>query len=203
MITIGIAGGTGAGKSTFVKQVQYQLQKISVAVLPQDAYYHANTELSLVERKAKNYDHPDAIDWELLHAHIVQLQSGNTIMQPVYSMLDCCRTEQVVTVSSAQIILVEGILIFTQPSIRNLFDLKIFIDANTSDRYDRVLQRDMQRRGRDAQQVEKRFSETVQPMHAEFIEPTKSFADIIVSGGGKNAAGLNTVVQTIKQRLTD
>lgn len=198
-VIIGIAGGTGAGKSTLVENINHIFKTEGVAVIPQDAYYHANKNITESERKLKNFDHPDAIDWQLLQQHIIELQNGNTIHRPVYSMLTCCRTKEVIIVKPAPVILVDGILIFTQEIIRNLFALKIFMDADLESRYQRTIKRDMQYRGRTLQQVEERFSKTVQPMHIAFIEPSKIFADIIITGGGKNEEAIQLVSDAIKK----
>ncbi|MBK6730538.1 MAG: uridine kinase [Bacteroidetes bacterium] len=202
-VIIGIAGGTGAGKSTLVKNISTVFKTHGVAVIPQDAYYNANTNILESERKLKNYDHPDAIDWLLLQQHIIELQNGNTIHQPVYSMLTCSRKEEVIIVEPAPVILVDGILIFTQENMRNLFALKIFMDADLESRFQRIVKRDMQDRGRNLQQVNERFTKTVQPMHIAFIEPSKIYADIIITGGGKNAEAIQLATQAIKKLLGD
>ncbi|HET8963146.1 MAG TPA: uridine kinase [Chitinophagales bacterium] len=202
-VIIGIAGGTGAGKSTLVENIRTDFKTYGIAVIPQDAYYHANTTIPESERRLKNYDHPDAIDWQLLQQHIIELQNGNTIHQPVYSMLTCSRKDDVIIVEPAPIILVDGILIFTQEKMRNLFALKIFMDTDLESRYQRIVQRDLNERGRNLQQVNERFKKTVQPMHIEFIEPSKIFADMIITGGGKNAEAIQLATNAIRKLLGD
>lgn len=202
-VIIGIAGGTGAGKSTLVENIRAEFKTYGVAVIPQDAYYHANTTIPESERKLKNYDHPDAIDWQLLQHHVIELQNGNTIHQPVYSMLTSSRKDEVIIVEPAPVILVDGILIFTQEKMRNLFTLKIFMDADLESRYQRIVHRDLKERGRTPQQVNERFTKTVQPMHSAFIEPSKIYADMIITGGGNNAEAIQLATNAIRKLLND
>lgn len=200
-IVVGIAGGTGAGKTTFVHQLCNQLANETIAVIPQDAYYLDNSHMPIAQRKQKNFDHPDAIDWELLAAHIALLQKGEQINRPVYSMLTCTRETETVCTLPGTILIVEGILIFTKKNIRELCNLKIFIDADLEARYARVLQRDKWERGRNNAQVSERFYNTVQPMHDQFVEPTKKYADIIVNDGGLNPQAVHQVIKIIKKQL--
>ncbi|MFN3940957.1 MAG: uridine kinase [Chitinophagales bacterium] len=201
-MVVGVSGGTGAGKTTFVEQLCSHFAKETVTVLPQDAYYHDNSHIPIAERKEKNFDHPDAIEWELLAAHIALLQNGQYIHRPVYSMITCTRTKETVLTAPANILIVEGILIFSQPEIRDLCSLKIFLDAGPDARYQRILQRDKQERGRNDAQVAERFIHTVQPMHVQFIEPAKKYADIIVTGGGYNKQALMQVHKLISNKIS-
>ncbi|MBP9795423.1 MAG: uridine kinase [Chitinophagales bacterium] len=201
MIIIGIAGGTGSGKTTFVNKLIASLDKDSVAVISQDAYYRNNPELSENDRKQLNYDHPDAIEWELLLKHIHQLQKGETIDQPVYSMITCSREVATHPVKPNKVLIVEGILILTSEILRDVFSLKIFIDADADHRLMRVVKRDMEERGRNVDEVMKRYLTTVRPMHEQFIEPSKKFADIIVPVGGDNHVAIELLSQYITAKV--
>lgn len=201
MFIIGIAGGSGSGKSTFVRNLMRQLDAESVSLLMQDAYYRHNPATPEEERKKMNFDHPDAIEWELLETHIRQLQSGDAIQQPVYSMLSCLREDQTVAVEPKKVLIVEGILVLTKPVIRDLMSLKVFIDADADHRFMRVVKRDMEERGRNIDQVMQRYIKTVRPMHEEFIEPSKRFADIIVPIGGDNQVAIELLSGYIQAKL--
>ncbi len=203
MIVIGIGGGSGSGKTTFVNKLINSLSPKSVSLISQDAYYKHNPHIKEVERKKMNYDHPEAIEWSLLEQHITSLQQGNTIQQPVYSMLTCLRTDQQVTITPNKVLIVEGILILTQPEIRDLMSIKIFIDADADHRLMRVVKRDMEERGRDIDQVMTRYLNTVRPMHEQFIEPSKRFADIIVPVGGDNHVAIDLLSQYIAAQLSN
>lgn len=201
MIIIGIAGGTGSGKTTFVNKLIASLDKDSVAVISQDAYYRNNPELSENDRKQLNYDHPDAIEWELLLKHIHHLQNGETIDQPIYSMITCSREVATHPVKPNKVLIVEGILILTSEILRDVFSLKIFIDADADHRLMRVVKRDMEERGRNVDEVMKRYLTTVRPMHEQFIEPSKKFADIIVPVGGDNHVAIELLSQYITAKV--
>ncbi len=201
MIIIGIAGGTGSGKTTFVNKLIASLDKDSVAVISQDAYYRNNPDLSENDRKQLNYDHPDAIEWELLLKHIHQLQNGETIDQPIYSMITCSRENTTHPVKPNKVLIVEGILILTSEILRDVFSLKIFIDADADHRLMRVVKRDMEERGRNVDEVMKRYLTTVRPMHEQFIEPSKKFADIIVPVGGDNHVAIELLSQYITAKV--
>lgn len=203
MIVIGIGGGSGSGKTTFVNKLINSLSPKSVSLISQDAYYKHNPQIAETERKKMNYDHPEAIEWSLLEQHIISLQKGNTVQQPVYSMLTCLRTDQQVTISPNKVLIVEGILILTQPEIRDLMSIKIFIDADADHRLMRVVKRDMEERGRDIDQVMTRYLNTVRPMHEQFIEPSKRFADIIVPVGGDNHVAIDLLSQYIAAQLSN
>ncbi len=201
MFIIGIAGGSGSGKSTFVRNLIKTLDADAVSLLMQDAYYRHNPETPEEHRKKMNFDHPDAIEWELLETHIRQLQSGDVINQPVYSMLTCLRENETIAVTPKKVLIVEGILVLTQPFIRDLMSLKIFIDADADHRFMRVVKRDMEERGRNIDQVMQRYIKTVRPMHEEFIEPSKRFADIIVPIGGDNHVAIELLSGYIQAKL--
>lgn len=201
MFLIGIAGGSGCGKTTVVKKIIENLPEGQVGLIPQDSYYKDNSHLPLEERQKINFDHPDSLEFDLLIKHLNMLKSGKKIHQPTYSYLTCTRNEDTITLEPKKVIIVEGILIFTQPSLRKLFDIKVFVDAEPDDRLSRVIQRDMQERGRIVSQVLQRYYEMVKPMHTQFIEPTKRFADIIVPQGGNNTVAINVLTTIVKERL--
>jgi len=201
MIIIGIAGGTGSGKTTFVNKLIASLDKDSVAVISQDAYYRDHPELTELDRKQLNYDHPDAIEWELLFKHIRQLQNGEIIEQPIYSMITCSRKNNTHPVKPNKVLIVEGILILTSDLIRDVFSLKIFIDADADHRLMRVVKRDMEERGRNVEEVMSRYLTTVRPMHEQFIEPSKKYADIIVPVGGDNHVAIELLSKYITSKV--
>lgn len=201
MFVIGIAGGTGSGKTTVVKKILQQLDTNQVAFLAQDSYYKDNSHLPLEERQKINFDHPDSIEFELLLKHIKELKKGKTIDQPTYSYLTCTRQEDVIPVASRQVIIVEGILIYTFKPLVDIIDIKVFVDADADDRLSRVIHRDMQERGRTAEVVLERYEKTVKPMHLQFIEPSKRVADIIVPQGGMNHVAIDILLNTIEKKL--
>ncbi|MGQ1945978.1 uridine kinase [Geofilum sp. OHC36d9] len=203
MLIIGIAGGTGSGKTTVVRKIIEQLPADRVAVLPQDSYYKDSSHLPIDVRQKINFDHPDAIEFDLLVSHIRQLQIGKAIEQPVYSYLTCTRQPQTVRMIPRDVIIVEGILVLTHPELRSLMNLKVFVDADPDDRLMRVIQRDMEERGRTVGKVLKRYEDTVKPMHLQFIEPTKRYADLIVPQGGNNHVAIDILAQYILRNLKD
>ena len=203
MMIIGIAGGTGSGKSTVVRKIIERLPENSVALLPQDSYYKDNSHLPFEERQKINFDHPNAIEFDLLIKHINLLKEGIPVQQPIYSYLTCTRSEETIKVTPKRVVIVEGILVFTNKELRNLFDLKVFVDAEADERLMRVIKRDIIERGRSVDQVLERYEKTVKPMHVEFIEPTKQFADIIVPQGGNNHKAIDLLVRFIKQKLLE
>jgi len=201
MLIIGIAGGTGAGKTTVVSQIVSRIRD-HVVVIPQDAYYKDNSHLTLDERLELNFDHPDSVDFKLLVKQLKELKSGKSIEQPVYSYLTCLRsTTETVKVSPAPIIIVEGILIFTCPELRNCMDIKVFVDADADDRLGRVIYRDNLERGRSVEKVLERYEKTVKPMHLQFIEPSKRYADIIIPQGGHNQVAIDILLASIEKFL--
>ncbi len=202
MLIIGIAGGTGAGKSTVVSEITKLLTDSQVVVIPQDSYYKDSSYLPLEERQELNFDHPDSIDFKLLIRHLKELKSGKSIEQPIYSYLTCSRsTTETVKVEPAQVIIVEGILIFTSPELRNCLDIKVFVDADADDRLGRVIARDNLERGKTIDKVLERYQKTVKPMHLQFIEPSKRYADIIIPQGGHNQVAIDILMATIEKVL--
>lgn len=201
MLIIGIAGGTGSGKTTVVKKIVEQCPAEGVVVLPQDAYYRDNSHLPLEERLEMNFDHPNALEFELLVEHIKQLKQGSSIQMPIYSYLTCTRSPETIPVYPKDVIIVEGILIFANQELRNLFDIKVFVDADADDRLIRVIRRDIIERGRSVDKVLDRYIKTVKPSHLQFIEPTKRYADIIVPQGGDNLVAIDILTHVIQRKL--
>ncbi len=202
MLIIGIAGGTGSGKTTVVRKIMEQLPEGEVAILPQDSYYKDSRHLPLVERQKINFDHPNAIEWELLIEHLKELKAGRTVEMPQYSYLTCTRSEETVKVRPRDVIIVEGILILGNKELRDLMNLKVFVHADADDRLSRVIQRDIMERGRTVEKVLQRYDDTVKPSHLQFIEPTKRYADLIVPQGGNNHIAINILTHFIERNLT-
>jgi len=201
MLIIGIAGGSGSGKSTVVESLTRTLKE-RVVVIPQDSYYKDSSELTAEEKRVKNFDHPDSIDFDLLCEHISQLKAGKPIEQPVYSYISCCRsTTETVHVEPAEVIIVEGILIFTSEELRNQMDIKIFVDADDDVRLMRVMARDILERGKTVGTVIERYTRTVKPMYLQFIEPSKRYADIIIPQGGYNKVAVDIIATTIEKAI--
>ena len=203
MLIIGIAGGTGSGKTTVVHQIMSELPETEVGIISQDSYYKANDHLSMDERALINFDHPRAIDFELLVEHLKQLKQGETINQPVYSFVHHNRTEDYILTHPRKVMIVEGILILTNPELRDLCDIKIFVHADSDERLIRRLKRDIAERRRDMQEVLSRYQSTLKPMHDQFIEPTKAFADIIIPNDTYNTVAIDIVRTVINKRLMD
>ena len=201
MLIVGIAGGTGSGKTTVVRKIIDRLPPDEVAVLPQDAYYKDNGHLPLEERQEINFDHPSSIEFPLLVRHLRMLKAGSLIQRPVYSYLTCTRASETVPIEPKHVILVEGILILTDEELRKEIDIKVFVDADADDRLSRVIQRDIRERGRSVDKVLERYDKTVKPMHLQFIEPTKRYADIIVPQGGNNEVAINILTSIIEKTL--
>ncbi|MCL2098343.1 MAG: uridine kinase [Bacteroidales bacterium] len=202
MLIIGIAGGTGSGKTTVVRKIAELLPKGQVAILSQDSYYKDSGHLPLEERLALNFDHPDSLDFELLIKDLKTLKVGKSIQQPVYSYLTCTRSEESIEVLPHEVVIVEGILIFTSAALRKLMDIKIFVDADADDRLGRVICRDIVERGRDVQAVLERYEKTVKPMHLQFIEPSKRYADLIIPQGGHNEVGIDMLRAIIERTIS-
>lgn len=203
MLVIGIAGGTGSGKSTVVQKLREMLHE-EIVVIPQDAYYKDCSHLSPEEKAVQNFDHPDSIDFDLLIEHLNELKAGRAVEQPVYSYITCSRSKtETVKVKPAHIIVVEGLLIFTCERLRNMFDIKIFVDADSDDRLSRVIARDIVERGKSVEQVLRRYELTVKPMHLQFIEPSKRYADIIIPQGGHNQVAIDILVAIIEKALKE
>jgi len=202
MLIIGIAGGTGSGKTTVVHQIMNELPQTEVGVLSQDSYYKENNNLSFEERALVNFDHPRAIDFDLLVQHLKDLKEDKTIEQPVYSFITHNRTDDTIVTHPRKVMIVEGILILTNPELRELFDVKIFVHADSDERLIRRLKRDIAERGRDMEEVLNRYQTTLKPMHQQFIEPTKAFADIIIPNDKYNTVAIDVVRAVINQRIT-
>ena len=200
MLIIGIAGGSGSGKTTVVREITQQLKE-NVVVIPQDSYYKDLGHLSEEEKRVRNFDHPESIDFDLLRAQLKELREGKTVEQPIYSYITCGRSEETLTVKPADVIIVEGILIFTDPKLRKLMDIKIFVDADDDDRLMRVMARDIVERGKTVEWVIERYSKTVKPMYLQFIEPSKRYADIIIPQGGHNKVAIDVISATIEKSL--
>ncbi|KAF0202432.1 MAG: uridine [Bacteroidetes bacterium] len=201
MLIIGIAGGSGCGKSTVVKQIIKKLPKDSVSILPQDSYYKDNGHLSPEDRAKINFDHPSSIEFNLLIKHLDMLKEGETIGMPVYSYLTCARSKETIPVQPREVIIVEGILIMSNPRLRERMDIKVFVDADADDRLMRIIRRDIEERGRSFTQVLDHYDKYVKPMHLQFIEPTKRYADIIVPQGGANHVAIDILTSRIKMSL--
>lgn len=201
MLIIGICGGTGSGKTTVVNKLLEILPADHVVVLSQDSYYKDNSHIPIEERKSINFDHPDSIEFDLLYKHIDELKKGNDIQKPIYSYITCTRDSKTIPVQSKEVIIIEGILLFSDERIRNICNVKVFVDAPPDERLLRVIKRDIIERGRPVEQTLERYLETVRPMHEQFIEPTKRYADIIIPLGGENTVAINILASTIRQKL--
>lgn len=186
MLIIGIAGGTGSGKTTVVRKIVDTLPANTVAVIPQDSYYNDQSDLPLEVRKKTNFDHPDAFEWPLLAHQIEELRQGRAIEQPTYSYLTCTQLPETVHVEPHDVIIVEGIMALYDKKLRDLMDLKIFVDAEPDERLLRVIERDIAERGHPLEMLIDKYRNVLKPMHDEFIEPTKQHADIIIPNGGEN-----------------
>ena len=201
MLIIGIAGGSGSGKTTVVRALTEQLKE-KVVVIPQDSYYKDSSHLPMEERQKVNFDHPDSIDFDLLIKHLKELKKGHSVEQPVYSYITCSRSStETVTVHPAEVIIVEGILIFCCAELRKQMDIKIFVDADDDDRLMRVMARDILERGKTVETVIQRYSRTVKPMFLQFIEPSKRYADVIIPQGGHNKVAIDVIAATIEKSL--
>lgn len=201
MYIIGIAGGTGSGKTTVVRKIVESLPGSQIAVIPQDSYYNDNTGISMEERRKINFDHPNAFDWDLLIHQINELRNGHAIEQPTYSYIESNRLPQTIHIEPCEVIIIEGIMALCRKELRDLMDLKIFVDADPDDRLIRVISRDMAERGRTAQMVMDRYIDVLKPMHLEFIEPTKRYADLIIPQGGENQKAIDIMRTYIIHRL--
>jgi uridine kinase len=201
MLVIGIAGGTGCGKTTVVNQILSELPQGEVQVISQDSYYKDTSHLSYDERCKINFDHPKSIDFELLQSHLEALKNGESVEQPIYSFVEHNRTGKTTTTSPKKVLIVEGILILTDAKLRALFDIKIFVHADSDERLIRRLKRDTAERGRDLEEVLSRYQTTLKPMHEQFIEPMKAFADLIIPNNAYNTVGVNVVKTIINEQL--
>lgn len=201
MIVIGIAGGTGSGKTTVVNKIIDSFPAGEVAVLPQDSYYKDSGHIPPEERSKINFDEPDAIEWTLLEKHLQDLREGKSIEMPTYSYLTCTRQKETVTVQPRDVVIIEGILVLSEPSMRNQMDVKVFVDADADERLIRVIARDCIQRGRTPQMVIDRYVDVLKPMHLRYIEPAKRYADLIIPQGGSNTVAINLLTDYIESRL--
>lgn len=200
MLIIGITGGSGSGKTTVVNKIKRSFSSEQVTIVSQDSYYKDNTNVPLEERQNINFDHPDSIEFDLLVEHMKLLRQGLPIDEPVYDYITSTRQPETIRVVPNPVVIVEGILLFTDKRVRELCDIKVFVDAEPDDRLIRIIERDMRERGRTAQQVIERYG-IVKEMHILFIEPTKRYADIIIPQGGENQVAITVLEATIRQKL--
>ncbi len=201
IFVIGIAGGTGSGKTTVVNQIINELPQDEVCVISQDSYYNETNDLSYEQRTKINFDHPRAIDFDLLVKHLTNLKNGKIIEQPIYSFVAHNRTKDTIKTHPRKVIIVEGILIFNSKELRNLCDIKVFVHADADERLIRRVRRDIKERGRDIDEVLSRYQSTLKPMHQQFIEPTKNYADIIIPNDRYNTVAIDIVRTVINDRL--
>ena len=201
MLIIGIAGGTGSGKTTVVNKILNSFPAGEVAVIPQDSYYKDSSHIPPEERQKINFDEPGAIEWPLLVEHLRSLKEGRTVQMPTYSYLTCTRQAETVEVAPCDVVIVEGILVLTDPVLRDMLDVRVFVDADADDRLIRVIARDVIERGRTPQMVIDRYQEVLKPMHCQYIEPSKRFADLIVPQGGSNTVAITLLTDYIESRL--
>lgn len=200
-LVIGIAGGSGSGKTTVAQEILQRVGPSRIAFLQHDSYYKDLSGLPPRQRAEVNFDHPDSLETELLIEHIAALREGKAVEVPIYDFATHSRTSKAFTVQPRRVILVEGILIFTEPALRKMFDVKIFVDTDSDMRFIRRLERDIAERGRTTESVIKQYQSTVRPMHLEFVEPSKRYADVIIPEGGFNAAALDMVVARVESLL--
>ncbi len=203
MLIIGIAGGSGSGKTTVVNKIIQSLPKDSVSLVPQDAYYFDHGHLSLEEKLKINFDHPNSIEFELLVDDINKLKLGHTINQPIYSYVTCARAKDSIPIEPRRVVIVEGILILANEKLRDLLDIKLFVATDSDDRLMRIIRRDVQERGRNYNDALTHYEKFVKPMHQQFIEPTKLYADVIIPQGGNNKVAIDMVASRIKLNLDD
>ena len=203
MIIIGIAGGTGSGKTTVVNKIINSLPQGEVAVIPQDSYYKDLSHIPMEERSKINFDEPDAIEWPLLVRQLQMLRDGKAIQMPTYSYLTCTRQPETVEVRPSDVVIVEGILVLNDPVLRDMMDIKVFVDTDADIRLARRILRDVCDRGRTMQSVIDQYIETVKPMHEEFVEPSKKYADVIIPEGGFNSVAVSMLIQSIRSLIDD
>ena len=203
MLIVGIAGGTGSGKTTVVRKIIESLPAGEVVLLPQDSYYKDSSHVPVEERQNINFDHPDAFDWHLLSRHVAQLREWKSIEQPTYSYLTCTRQAETIHIEPRKVVIIEGILSLFDKRLRSMMDLKVFVDADPDERLIRVIQRDVVERGRTAEAVMDRYIRVLKPMHQQFIEPCKRYADLIVPEGGSNQVAIDILTMYINTHLGD
>lgn len=202
-ILIGITGGTGSGKSTVASKIYESFNEGCIAMIEQDSYYKDQSHLSFEDRVKTNYDHPNAFDTELLLEHLKQLMNGQTIKKPIYDFKEHTRKKETVTVETKNIIIVEGILVLQEQSIRDILDIKIYVDTDDDVRIIRRMMRDIKERGRTVDSVIDQYLNVVKPMHMQFTEPTKRYADVIIPEGGENEVAIDLLVSKMKQILSE
>ena len=202
MLIIGIAGGTGSGKSTVVRKIQQSLPKEGIAVIPQDCYYRSNPHIPLEERLKMNYDEPASIEWSLLTKQLRELKAGRSIEMPTYDFITCARLPEPVHIEPQEVVIVEGILVLCDKELRDMMDVKVFVDAEADERLIRVIHRDCIERNRTPQMVIDRYMETLKPMHELYIEPSKRYADLIIPQGGHNNVAIKLLTDYISSLLT-
>lgn len=201
MFIIGIAGGSGSGKTTLVNAILEKVPYDKIALLAQDSYYKDSSHLPMEQRRALNFDHPDSIEWDLMLSDVQRLKSGHTIESPTYSYLTCSRLPETIHLEPKEILIVEGILIFTHLPLCQEMDMRIYLEVEADNRLSRIIERDMESRGRTAQEVIKRYYKTVRPMHEEFIKPSRQQADMLVVGGGLNEKAADFIASAILGKL--
>lgn len=201
MIIIGIAGGTGSGKTTVVRKIIESLPQDEVAVIPQDCYYNDNAHIPLEERLKMNYDEPASIEWPLLCHHLQELRAGRPVDMPTYDFITCSRLKETTRICPREVVVVEGILVLTDKPLRDMMDVKVFVDADADERLIRVIHRDCIERGRTPQMVTDRYIETLKPMHELYIEPSKRYADLIIPQGGHNMVAVKLLTDYIRSLL--
>jgi uridine kinase len=201
MLVIGIAGGTGSGKTTVVRKITELFPMEDVSIIPQDSYYKDSSHIPVEERQNINFDHPNAFDFDLLVKHVKMLKQGKSIEQPIYSYLTCTRSKETIHVKSQPVIIIEGILIYTHPELCKEMNIKVFVDADPDDRLIRVIARDIVERGRTVEKVIERYEKILKPMHLQFIEPSKRYADIIIPQGGHNEVAIDILKTTVEKAL--
>ena len=201
MLVIGIAGGTGSGKTTVVRRIIESLPKDEVAVIPQDCYYKDNAHIPLEERLKMNYDEPASIEWSLLVKHLKDLKEGRAIEMPTYEFITCSRQKETIHIEPRDVVVVEGILVLTDKELRDMMDVKVFVDADADERLIRVIHRDCIERGRTPQMVIDRYAETLKPMHELYIEPSKRYADLLIPQGGHNKVAIKLLTDYVRSLL--
>jgi uridine kinase len=201
MLIIGIAGGSGSGKTTVVKEIVKSLPKDTVAIITQDSYYYDNGSIPEEEKKKINFDHPNSIEWSHLIKQLDEIKEDKEIEMPIYSYLTCGRAKETIKVKPKRVVIVEGILVLTSAELRKRLDIIVYVDAAADDRLMRIIQRDMQERGRSLVQALTHYDKYVKPMHLQFIEPTKRYANIIIPQGGKNHIGIDILTHKIKASI--
>lgn len=203
MIIIGIAGGSGSGKTTVVNEVMARLPQGEVTVISQDSYYRDQGHLPMEERQQINFDHPDSIEFDLLVKHLLMMKKGLSIEEPIYSYITCTRAKESTIIKPTHIVIVEGILCLTHEALRDMMDIKVYVDCEADLRLSRVIKRDVEERGRGVDQTLERYEATVRPMHLQFIEPSKRYADLIIPRGGLNTVAIDIIAQFIEKQLKD